>query len=161
MNILPRKNRKGIAIAVVLIFCTAILGLITVLVINTKAHRGSHSSQYDDTRALMAARSAIQLAIYKYRVLPAEYYKIHSNGALKQGWLADMQTETADSPAAKIKLALDNGMQASHDFGVEEFALVSRQDSGYTKDYLKIRAWGTASDSRKLLEELVEIRISE
>ncbi len=172
-----KPNRRGFAIALVMLFCIAILGLVTVLVFNSKSHRGSHTFQYDASRALMAANSAVQLATYKYRVLPSEYYKIHALemaqkkgtadaatlaqlGARKTAWLADFQTATAGSPAAKIKVELDAGTGTSHSFGVEEFSLVSKTSTGYTKDYLKIRAWGAASDTRKVLEELIEVRIS-
>lgn len=171
------RNRKGIAIAVVLLFCTAILGLVTVLVFNTRSHKGSNSYQYDSSRALMAATAAMQLAIYKYRVLPSDYYKIHTFevavrktpgdaaaaatlATLKNAWTADFQSDTKDSPAEKIKLHLDNTTGISHSFGVEEFSIVSKAGTGYAKDYLKIRAWGKAGDSRKVLEELIEVRIS-
>lgn len=178
MNIYQLHNkRKGVALAVVMVFCIAVLGLVSVLVFNTRAQRGSHSSQYDATRALMAATAAVQLAIYKYRVLPSEYYKIHQLevlkrssaadaaaiadlNAVKAAWLADFQSETPGSPAAKIKNELDANTGANHSFGVEEFSLVSRTATGYTRDYLKIRAWGAIADTRKVLEELVEVRIS-
>ena len=171
------NNRRGIAIAVVLMFCTAILGLVTVLVFNTRSHRGSHTYQYDTSRALMAATAAMQLAIYKYRVLPSDYYKIHTVeaavrksaadaaataelSALKTAWMADFQSDNQDGPAAKIKLQLDNSAGISHSFGVEEFSIVSKTGSGYDKDYLKIRAWGSAGSTRKVLEELIEVRNS-
>lgn len=177
MNMTITHKRRGIALAVVMVFCIAILGLVSVLVFNTRAQRGSHASQYDSTRALMAATAALQLAIYKYRVLPSEYYKIHKLDVLKRAatadaatiaildaaktaWMADFQSKTPGSPAAKIKTELDANTKANHSFGVEEFSLVSRTATGYTKDYLKIRAWGAIGDARKVLEELVEVRIS-
>lgn len=179
MNLLKttRNNRRGVALAVVMIFCLAILGLVTVLVFNTRSHKGSHAYQYDASRSLMAATAATQLAIYKYRVLPSEYYKIHTLDtavrkgtadaatvawltALKTAWMADFQSDTPNSPAEKIKTELDNSTGISHSFGVEEFSIVSKAGSGYAKDYLKIRAWGAASGTRKVLEELIEVRIS-
>lgn len=176
MTIINRNSRSGLALAVVMVFCIAILGLVSVLVFNTRSQHGSHSKQYETTRALMAATAAVQLAIYKYRVLPSEYYKIHKLeedkrsaadpsayaglNAAKTAWMADFQSETPNSPAEKIKRELDANTGASHDFGVEEFSLVSRTASGYARDYLKIRAWGSASDSRKVVEELVEVKIS-
>jgi len=171
-------SRKGVALALVMVFCIAILGLVTVLVFNTRSHKGSHTYQYDASRALMAATAAMQLAIYKYRVLPSEYYKIHALeilknkgtadamalGALnarKTAWMADFQSDNAGSPAAKIKAEIDQSTRGNHSFGVEEFNLVSKTAQGYTRDYLKIRAWGVSGDTRKVLEELIEVRISD
>ncbi|OGK06710.1 MAG: hypothetical protein A2W80_04410 [Candidatus Riflebacteria bacterium GWC2_50_8] len=176
------NRRKGVAIAVVLVFCTAILGLLTVLMMNSRHQRGSYSMQYDQTRALMAARSGIQLAIYKYRVLPSEYYRIHQMALdVKAGappdefnttrdmWLYDLKSENADTPAAKIKAHLDisagGGPDAvaagSFEFGVEEFDLVSRSLHGYTQDYLRVRAWGSFRGTRKTMEELIEVKIAQ
>lgn len=176
--------RRGVAIAIVLVFCTAILGLLTVLMMNTRHQRGAQSMQYEQTRALMAARSAIQLAIYKYRVLPSEYYRIYQmeidirNGAgnpdelrvTKLMWLHDFQTENSGTPAAKIKRYLetlasadigsDNVAAASFNFGVEEFDLISSSQHGYTQDYLRIKAWGSFNGTRKTMEELIEVKIA-
>jgi hypothetical protein len=44
---------------------------------------------------------------------------------------------------------------------VEEFKLVSKKDKGYVKDYLKISATGQFADTRKALEELIEVQIAE
>ncbi len=172
------STRKGVALAVVMVFCIAILGLVTILVFNTRSHRGSHTYQHDASRALMAATAAMQLAIYKYRVLPSEYYKIHTLetlknkgtadaaavnalNTLKTAWMADFQSDNAGSPAARIKSEIDQSTSGNHSFGVEEFSLVSKAAQGYTRDYLKIRAWGASGDTRKVLEELIEVRISD
>ncbi len=172
-------KRQGVAIAVVLVFCTAILALLAVLLMNTRQQRGVHEKQYEQTRALMAARSAVQLAIYKYRVLPSEYYRIDQlsidvkNGAdpgelnsARTMWLNDFQTANPDTPAAKIKEHLEGTVVAPsvavYEFGVEEFDLVSRSVGGYyTQDYLRIRAWGSFNDTRRTLEELIEVKIAE
>ncbi|PKL50282.1 MAG: hypothetical protein CVV42_03235 [Candidatus Riflebacteria bacterium HGW-Riflebacteria-2] len=177
------STKRGVAIAVVLVFCTAILALIGILLMNTRQQRGTFGKQYEQTRALMAARSGIQLAIYKYRVLPSEYYRIHQlsldvkNGAdpaefnmTRMMWLHDLQTANADTPAAKIKQFLETGsagagdaaLVGTFDFGVDEFDLVSHNLSGlYTQDYLRVRVWGSFNGTRKTLEELVEIKIAE
>jgi hypothetical protein len=168
------KTRRGVAIAVVLVFCTAILTLLGVLLMNTRQQRGTFSKQYEQTRALMAARSAVQLAIYKYRVLPSEYYRIHQMAiAVKAGgdpaefnitrtiWLHDLQTEHANTPAAIIKQHLESEAAGTFDFGVEEFDLVSSSLHGYNQDYLRVRAWGSFNGTRKTLEELVEVQIAQ
>ena len=174
------NRKKGIALAVVLVFCTALLGFITILLMNTRHQKGSHAKQYEQTRALMAARSAMQLAVYKFRVLTSEFYKIHeiekqlrlSGGdpgiqakldAFNNIWLADMATDAAGSPAEKIKNSLDAvdtlNITGGHSFKVEEFKLVTKQNEGYIKDYLKIRVSGTYGNSEKILEDLIEVQI--
>jgi len=172
-----QNSKKGMAIVIVLVFCIAILGFLTVLLFNTRSQRGTHESQYDQVRALMAARSATQMAIYKYRVLPSEFYKIHklelqvrsgiSSAAdvavlnqAKTFWLEDLTTEFAGSPAIRVKTQLDAAGGGNHQFAVEEFGLVSRTNQGYIKDYLKIRAWGSFNGTRKIIEELIEVKIA-
>ncbi len=175
-----KNRRKGIAIVVVLVFCVGILGLVTVLVMNTRFHKGSHQVQFEQTRALMAAKAAMQLAIYKFRVLPSEFYKIHEiekalamnpldpvlqakKQAFNEIWNRDFDSEVADSPAAKIKQRMNSVDMVSadvrHAFRVEEFKLVSRKNHGYIKDYVKIRAVGSYGNARKVLEELIEVKV--
>lgn len=178
---LAKNRRKGIAIVMVLAFCVGILGLVTVLVMNTQFHKGSHELQFEQTRALMAAKAAIQLAIYKFRVLPSEFYKIHEiemelktnysdEGQkklkfFKDKWLQDLNSEVKDSPAAKIKEKMDSisppnkEPDKGHNFKVEECKLVSRKDKGYIKDYIKIRAVGSYKGATKVLEELIEAKV--
>ncbi len=170
----PFNKRRGVAIAVVLVFCTAILALIGILLMNTRQQRGTFSKQYEQTRALMAARSAVQLAIYKYRVLPSEYYRIHQMAMAVQAggdptefnitrtmWLHDLHTENADTPAAKIKQHLEAEAAGTFDFGIDDFDLVTRTLQGYNQDYLRVRAWGSFNGTRKTLEELVEVQIAQ
>lgn len=173
----PVKENQGVAIVVVLVFCMAVLGFLTVLFMNTRAQRGTQESQYDQTRALLAAKAAAQLAIYKYRVLPSEFYKIHqlelavrsgtapadagvTLNSVKGSWLEDFDTQVGGSPASIIKNQLDQSAGGDHNFAVEEFALVSREQRGYIKDYLKIRTWGSFGLSRKVIEELIEVKIA-
>lgn len=176
-----KQSRKGIAIAVVLVFCVSILGLVTILVTNTRFNKGSHVSQYEQTRALMAAKSATQLAIYKYRVLPSEFYRIHEAekasrlnpgdpalsaklSAFVEAWMRDLDSDQSDSPAAKIKQELDSVdnivVKGEHSFKVEEFRLVSRKNKGYVRDFIKITAVGKFGNSQKTIEELVEVKVA-
>ncbi|MGM0600641.1 MAG: hypothetical protein ACQETH_12595 [Candidatus Rifleibacteriota bacterium] len=175
------NRKRGIALAVVLVFCTALLGFITILLMNTRQQKGGHARQYEQTRALLAARSAMQLAVYKFRVLVSEFYKIHEIendlrdspsdttlqaklDAYNNVWLADMDTDTPGSPAEKIKNSLDAvdtvNISGGHSFKVEEFKLVSKQSKGYVKDYVKIRVSGSYGNSEKILEDLIEVQIA-
>lgn len=180
MKMHDMNKKRGIAIAVVLVFCVGILGLVTVLVMNTRFHKGSHNMQFEQTRALMAAKAAMQLAIYKFRVLPSEFYKIYEIEkllnlnpadpllqaklqAFEEIWNRDFDSEVPDSPAAKIKEKMNSvdmvTAAVQHSFRVEEFKLVSKKNKGYIKDYIKIRAVGVFGNASKVLEELVEVQV--
>ncbi len=173
-------QKRGIAIAVVLVFCVAVLGLVTILVMNTRFHKGSHNVQFEQTRALMAAKAAMQLAIYKFRVLPSEFYKLHeiekklradpSNSLLINKlnafvdiWNKDFDSDVPGSPADKINQRMNSIDQIDannrHSFKVVEFKLVSRKNKGYVKDYIQIRSSGKYGNSEKILEELIEVTI--
>ena len=112
MNLFGRqlKGKRGIALVGVILFCTVLITMLSLLYYNTRSKRGSQEFQYDTTRALMAANTAVQLAIYKYRVLSSEYYKINDieldlrskNQSLdseellygKNTWLGDLCTKS-------------------------------------------------------------------
>lgn len=165
------KNKKGIAIAIVLVFCMAMLGLVTILVKNSMFQENIHSRQYDRARALMAARIAMQLAIYKFRVLASEFYEVNklkkanapNANSYYQAWMSDFDTSDPKAPAKKIKSTL-NGMETNdlnYDFGVDDFKIVSKTDDGYNKDYLQIKTWGKYGEYKKVLQELIEVEIAE
>lgn len=183
------KNKRGVAIVSVILFCTVLVIMLSFLFINTKTKRSTQEFQYDTTRALMAANTAVQLAIYKYRVLSSDYYKINelelSLRAEKKDlndphlvyckniWLSDLCTkvkvdidsESGENPynktASKIKRNFDHFSEEgeNYNFGVSSFELVSLEKNGYTKDYIKIKAWGTYRHTRKDVEELIEVSI--
>lgn len=176
-----KRSDRGMAIAIVLVLCTALMGLVLVLVFNTRRLSDSREFFNDDARAYMAARSAVQLAIYKYRTLPREFYKIDelekrrriylSDGyemsdddldrleQYKAIWLHDMDSRNADTPAHVIAESLDKFVaDGHHTFVVEEVELLSH--GGYTNDFIKIRAWGEFNGHRQDLEEMIEISVS-
>ena len=183
------NNRRGVAIVSVIIFCTVLVTMLSFLFINTKTKKSSQEFQYDTTRALMAANTAVQLAIYKYRVLSSDYYKINELELklrakkkdlndpelvnCKYIWLRDLCTkvkpdinsESGENPynttASKIKRNFDHFSEEgeNYNFGVSSFELVSLEKNGYTKDYIKIKAWGTYRHTRKDVEELIEVSI--
>jgi hypothetical protein len=111
----------------------------------------------------MAAKSAGQLALYKFRVLPSEFYRLKKNGPKDEVygkyWFADFNPNINGSPAQVILRNLRRADAANYDFGVSDFSLVSRMDQGYKRDYIRIRAWGTCDGFRKEVEELIEVAI--
>ena len=191
MNLFGRqfKGKRGIALVGVILFCTVLITMLSLLYYNTRSKRGSQEFQYDTTRALMAANAAVQLAIYKYRVLPSEYYKINEielelrikNLSLdseklvcaKNIWLRDLCTKSNPDSEENNDLKEENFAVTNikkcfgdfsaegkdYDFGVSNFELVSLDKNGYTKDYIKIKAWGMYNNKRKDVEELIEISV--
>ena len=183
------KNNRGIALISVILFCSLLITMLGVLFHNTKHKSGTQDYQYDSTKALMAANIAVQLAVYKYRVLTSEYYKINeleldiiSKGSnaeaseieklekAKKIWLSDLRTnpEVIDNlpgdsrnPTLIIRENIKNFIADNKnlEFGVDSFSLISSDDDGYTKDYIKIKAWGSCDRVRKDIEELIETSI--
>ena len=176
------KRKNGIALVSVMIVCTVIIIMLGILYSNTRSKSHTQKYQYDSTRALLAANAAIQLAVYKFRALPAEYYKIYQKeldsgfkpdsvtlekiNKAKEVWLSDLNTLQNGDTATKIKTEFDNhakldGIMAEHDFCVASFTLISLEDDGYKKDYIKINAWGKCNSIRKDIEELIEASLVE
>ena len=182
------KNKRGIAIVSVIMLCTVLITMLSFLFYNTRIKRNTQEFQYDTTRALIAANTAMQLAIYKYRVLSSEYYRINDleidlrsrNQSLdapdlvkgKTIWLSDLHTKQSfdsvdneaneyNSTAVKIKQYFNDfaSENKEYDFGVSSFELVSLEKNGYTKDYIKIKAWGSYNKVRKDVEELIEVSV--
>ncbi len=183
------KNNRGIALISVILFCSLLITMLGVLYHNTKHKSGTQDYQYDSTKALMAANIAVQLAVYKYRVLTSEYYKINeleldiiSKGSnaeaseieklekAKKIWLNDLRTDPevidnlpgdSRNPTLIIRENIKNFIADNKnlEFGVDSFNLISSDDDGYTKDYIKIKAWGSCDGVRKDIEELIETSI--
>lgn len=158
------NNKNGSAILIVLVLSVALLSFITVLVNNSRAQKTAHTGQYDRARALMAARTAMQLAIYKYRVLLSEFYKVKEHaGNYETTWMSDFDTSDIDAPAHKLHTILNNLLpdDLPYDFGVSEFKIASKGGTnGYKKDYIQITTWGTYGEFKKVIQELVEVQIA-
>lgn len=158
-------DRTGMAIIIVLILSVVLMVSIGTMFSLTKQQRGTHEHIFAQTRALMAAKSAVQLALYKFRVLPSEFYRLKENGlndeAYGKYWFADFNPIIKGSPAQVILRNLKNADGAKYDFGVTDFSIISRLDKGYKRDYIRIRAWGVCDGFRKEVEELIEVAIIE
>ena len=192
---IKHKRNKGVALVTVIMFCILLICMLSILFHNSKTKKGSHELQYDSTRALMAANTAVQLAVYKYRVLTAEYYRINTfelekiiqvkNAGnqpaaghveildlAKKVWISDLITKDPpninDLPSDYnktinyIKKNFENYISNEKkdiNFGIDSFDLISYNNDGYTKDYIKIKAWGSCNNIRKEVEEVIETSI--
>lgn len=174
-----KLNKRGVALVSVMLLCTAIVTMLSVLAYNSKTKKATQTFHYETTKALMAANAAIQLATYKYRALPSEYYKIQEMeiqqrisrtndpnlAQAKQVWLSDLNSES--EAVGPIKSAMnsfcivnDPKLVATITFAVDSFDLVSSEDTGYTQDYIRIKAWGKCGTMRKDVEELIQVTIA-
>lgn len=172
-------NKRGVALVSVMLLCTAIVTMLSVLAYNSKTKKATQTFHYETTKALMAANAAIQLGSYKYRTLVSEYYKIHemelqqrisgiNNPNLakaKQIWLSDLNSESEE--ARPIKEAMNSFCTvndpkgiATISFAVDSFDLVSYDQDGYGQDYIRIKAWGKCGTMRKDVEELIQVTIA-
>jgi len=171
----PNK-RSGMAIVTVLILSMALLIFVSTLLTRTGHQRATHGLIVDQAKAIMAARAAMQLALYKLRVLPTEFYQYDvqqkayeinpsdppaSYSLYSDVWLKDLISTNKDSPAEKIAKTLNQvDVTGVYEIGVNKFRLISKTDRGYVKDYVQIEAYGTYNKQTKLIEELVEVEIT-
>jgi hypothetical protein len=174
------REKSGVALVAVLGFCTAILGFVGVMHFNMKTKTHTQKNHYENTKALWAATSGLQLALYKYRVLPSEYYYIQELEVKRRAmtitavelillrrakdlWLRDLNSAVDDSVAAQTCAHLDTitgENTGTFGFEIESFDLVSNEGSGYIKDFLRVRAMGRYKSTKRILEDMVEISIS-
>jgi hypothetical protein len=77
-------------------------------------------------------------------------------------WMDDLNTKNPGSPApAKILVQLlQQADGRTYDVGVEKMEMVTKVDSGYRKDYLRIEAWGSCNGQKKTIEEFVEVEVT-
>lgn len=160
-------KKRGVAVLIVLVLSVALLSFVTILVKNTGSQKTAHTGQYVRARALMAARTAMQLAIYKYRVLMSEFYVVKDKaGIYEAAWMSDFNTSDKASPAFKLRKILNNlrSDDLDYDFGVTEFKIASKGsvngNIGYSKDYVEITAWGKYGNFEKVIQELIEVKIA-
>lgn len=187
MTVVSRRTakRSGVALVGVMMLCASLLAMLALLYSNTRTKRDSQSFQDATTRALMIANAVTQLAAYKFRVLPSEYYAIielerqekvttdiekrsRLQNEIKEAkdiWLKDFSPQTSDTAKA-IKDEFDKHSKISdssiekHDFGIDSFDLISLENNGYSKDYIRIKAWGSYNGTRKDVEELIEVNLT-
>ena len=169
--------RRGMAIIVVLVMSLAFLSLAGILFFYTGSQRVSHENLVKQTKAMMAAKAAVQLAVYKYRVLPREFYLYQD--ALKPGplvtvglpppasadvvdaWMGDLSSQNGGVFASlAARLAAVDPEGGTYQMRVTKFDLISKASQGYQQDFLRIEAWGDYDGDRKTIEEFVEIQVT-
>ncbi|HNW35248.1 MAG TPA: hypothetical protein PKM25_09980 [Candidatus Ozemobacteraceae bacterium] len=176
MNSFPFA-RQGFAMITLLLFMVVLITFVGLLQFSSRGQKGTHTRLFDQTKALMAARAAIELAVYKYRMLPAEFYKVNrllhapmanpvERDFFKAVWMNDFSGGPVAAgagfipPAKRIVDAMRRETGDPIDLGVESCELVTRKESGYVKDFLRVKAWGSCNGEKKTLEQLVEVEIT-
>jgi type II secretory pathway pseudopilin PulG len=159
------QRRQGVALVVVLVFCVVLLLSVGVLFFQTRSQRGVHENLQQQMRALTAARGILQLAVYKFRVLPTDFYRVAIPPAppgspLRDAWMNDFDPDVPGSLAKELGDAYRLADGCSYRVGIERFELVDREEFGYRKDFVLIRAYGECDGFRRTIDELIEIEVT-
>ena len=168
-------SKAGFALPMVFLFISLLVVFVTIMITGSRQQTTTHVLLEHQTRALLGAKTALQLAIYKFRMLPAEFFLIPTiaDETTRQEfldvWMNDLDSAFADSPAEQAWEKLrrefpgeDLPDQSQFNFGVISFEKVSIPDQKnlYTKDYVRIVAWGTYKNQTKTLEEFLEVTLT-
>ena len=157
-------RHSGFALPLALLLAVALLGLVSVMLFSTRAQKGTHDLLVDQAQALAIARGMMQIAVYKFRMLPAEFFRIQSadpahRPVFEGAWMADFNPEIADSPASRLKSSFRN----CQDLGVATFTQIhlTTPGSDYVKDLLRIVTFAVVNNQKRTLEELLEFRLTD
>jgi len=163
------RRRRGFALFSVLLASVVIFILAATLYFNTRSQTATHARLTEQTKALMAARAAMQLAQYKFRMLPTEFYafdRVIKTGTPDQiasfttGWMGDFDPTRPNTAAAKLSQSLGATDGGSYQLGIATFSLITRTGKGYTKDFLQITSWGSFNGVRRSLDALIEVEVT-
>ncbi|NLI77169.1 MAG: hypothetical protein GX442_12100 [Candidatus Riflebacteria bacterium] len=166
---MPGTRRRGFALAMVLVLAVGLLVFVSVLFFRTRVQKDTHSLLLAQSRALLAARGIMQMALYKFRVLPTEFYQVASltrlvpetvDDPVRSGWLAEMQSPAGGPIAQKLADSLKASDGKDYAMGISRFELVTREAEGYRKDFIRIEAWGACEGQKKIIEELLEVEVT-
>lgn len=156
----PRQTRRGFAFAVVLSVGTVLLILVGILISNSRSQKVALSKAIDQAKALAAAQSMMNLAIYKYRVLKPEFNLIENATPtliphFQAMWVADFDAKLATTPARVLKEKL-----GCEDIGVSTFSrLILPGEIDSDRDILRIISFAVVNGQRKTLQEMIEVKI--
>ncbi|MBF0500467.1 MAG: hypothetical protein HQM09_10065 [Candidatus Riflebacteria bacterium] len=161
------RHQCGFALPMVLMLSTALIVMLGTMLFNSQSQKPTHDILFDQARASTIARGVMQLAIYKFRMLPAEFFRtdeIASDCPLnvpffQSTWMADFDSKIATSPVTLLK----NSFQGCQDLGVATFTRIVMSSPGqeYTKDVLRIVTFATVNQQTKTLEETFEIKLTD
>lgn len=162
---MSNQRRNGFALPLALLLAVALLGFISIMLFNTRSQKGTHEMQIDQAQALTIARGVMQLAVYKYRMLPAEFIRWQDTTdpgkklLFQTAWLSDFNHQEPTSPANRLK----GSFQRCDDLGVATFSRIVLTTPGmeYTKDVLRIVTFAVVNGQRRTLEELLEFRLTD
>ena len=167
-------SRKGFALASVLLLSTVLMIFVGSLFFRVRSQRSTLPSINMQTKALALAKGVMQIALYKIKVLPAEFYR--ANAILKSSgadpmdmdndisrffavWLADFNDQIATSPVHNLIQSLPDKDKHAYRAGVSVFSIQKSKDSGFKKDLVRITTWASCNDEKKTFESLVEVDI--
>ncbi|RCK76712.1 MAG: hypothetical protein OZSIB_3304 [Candidatus Ozemobacter sibiricus] len=164
-----RLPRRGFALAMVLVLTIGLLVFVSVLFFRSRAQRDTFGQLELQAKALAAARGIMQMALYKFRVLPTEFYQVASAvrelppaqaAPYTSIWLAEMDSERDGPIARRLTDALKLHDGRTYRVGINRFELITREDTGYRRDFIKIEAWGQCETEKKIIEELLEVEVT-
>jgi len=163
-------NNRGMALITVMVICVTLISFAGILFFQISSQNHTQPKTILQTKAMMAARGALQMAIYKFRVLPNEFYYAAANSdtavnasadtRIFDAWLEDLNSTTDDSSAKKLADSLKTADGMDYQLGIEEFRLISKKDQGYYQDFVSIKAWGNCEGERRVLQELIEVGLT-
>ena len=152
---------------IVLLLSVALLAFLGVLFTRTVSQRGTHSTLEDQAKALLGAKALLQAAIYKYRVLPSDFFRIKEEegdpikqNTLYQAWVADFDASYASSPAR----AIQDSVPGITDIGLATWPSIvnfSKPGMQYKQDFMRVRTYAVYNGFRKEIEELVELHVTQ
>jgi len=169
MTIARKRSGSGFALFSVIIVSIIIFILAATLYFNTRSQTATHSRLAEQTKALLAARAAMQLAQYKFRMLPSEFYAVENArrtglpaevASFSSAWMRDFDPAEKTSPAARLSTSLGARDGGTYQLGIASFSLVTRFGKGYTRDFLRIESWGSYNGIKRSLETLLEVEIT-
>lgn len=160
-----RFFRKGFAMVLVLLLSMVLLMLIASLFFRSNQQKVTFPYNHDQTKALFVAKGLLQLALYKVKVLPADFYKAYiaalaGNKEMYNQWLVDFDFQIANSIAHKIisQIPDENIGAPIYSAGISSFSIRMKQ-SGYQHDLVFVGAWGKYRNQVRTFENLVEVNI--
>lgn len=163
------SRRRGFTLAIVLILAMVLLGFVSVLFFRSRAQRDTFRKLELQAKALAAARGLMQVALYKFRVLPTEFYQVASAvrelppaaaAPYQAVWQAELESDRGGDIARHLTDSLRQFDGHSYQVGINKYELLTRMDSGYRRDFLRLEVWGQCESERRVIEELLEVELS-